>query len=112
VEHLEARRWVEVAQVAAFGAGVRQQSLSVQVEGHPLALFRVDEDFYALDDICSHEYSRLSEGEIWDGEVYCAKHGSRFELATGAVHGLPATEPVRAYPVKVQEGRVYVLWPD
>ncbi len=66
-------------------------SLSVSVEGHLVALFRTEEGIFALDDICSHEYSRLSEGEVWAGEVYCQKHGSRFNLRTGAVTGLPAT---------------------
>lgn len=106
------RRWVEAAQLSAFRPGPRQQCLAVELEGHPVALFKVDDAYYALDDICSHEYSRLSEGEIWDGEVYCAKHGSRFDLATGAAHGLPATEPVGSYEVKVQEGRLYLSWPE
>lgn len=85
-------------------------SIAVTVEGHPVALFRTEEGIFALDDICSHEYSRLSEGEVWAGEVYCQKHGSRFNLATGAVTGLPATQPVRAWPVKVQDGGIWIAW--
>jgi 3-phenylpropionate/trans-cinnamate dioxygenase ferredoxin component len=85
-------------------------TLSVNVEGHPVALFRTEEGIYALDDICSHEYSRLSEGEIWAGEVYCQKHGSRFNLRTGAVTGLPATQAVRTWPVKVEAGKIWIAW--
>ena len=85
-------------------------SLSVTVEGHAVALFRTEEGVFALDDVCSHEYSRLSEGEIWEGEVYCPKHGSRFTLATGAVTGLPATQPVRSWPVKVENGGIWIAW--
>ncbi len=84
--------------------------MSVSVEGHPVALFRWEGGVYALDDICSHEYSRLSEGEVWGGEVYCPKHGSRFNLRDGAVTGLPATQPVASYPVKVEQGEIYILW--
>jgi len=72
------------------------------------ALFRLADGIYALDDICSHEYSRLSEGEIWRGQVMCPKHGSRFDIKTGKVEGLPATRPVRTYPVKVEEEAVYI----
>jgi nitrite reductase/ring-hydroxylating ferredoxin subunit len=83
-------------------------SLGVQVEDHPVAIFRTEEGIFALDDICSHEYSKLSEGEVWAGEVYCQKHGSRFNLRTGAVTGLPATQPVRAWAVKVESGGIWI----
>ncbi len=72
------------------------------------ALFRLPDGVYALDDVCSHEYSRLSEGEVWRGQVMCPKHGSRFDIKTGKVEGLPATRPVRTYPVKIEGGAVYV----
>jgi len=85
-------------------------SMCVTVEGTAVALFRTDRGIYALDDVCSHEYSRLSEGEVWEGEVYCPKHGSRFSLATGAVTGLPATQPVRSWPVKVENGEIWIAW--
>jgi len=85
-------------------------SMCVTVEGKAIALFRTDQGIFALDDVCSHEYSRLSEGEVWGGEVYCPKHGSRFALATGAVTGLPATQPVRAWPVKTENGGIWIAW--
>ncbi len=73
-----------------------------------MALFRTEEGIFALDDICSHEYSKLSEGDVWGGEVYCQKHGSRFNLRTGAVTGLPATKPVKTWDVKVEDGEIWV----
>jgi 3-phenylpropionate/trans-cinnamate dioxygenase ferredoxin subunit len=83
-------------------------TMTVTVDGSPVALFRSPDGVFALDDICSHEYSRLSEGEVWDGEVYCQKHGSRFDLRTGAVTGLPATLPVRPWLVKLEDGALWV----
>jgi 3-phenylpropionate/trans-cinnamate dioxygenase ferredoxin subunit len=85
-------------------------SMCVIVQGTAIALFRTEEGVFALDDVCSHEYSRLSEGDIWEGEVYCPKHGSRFSLATGAVTGLPATQPVRSWPAKVENGGIWIAW--
>lgn len=96
-------QWVKVASDADLVS-----TMSVEVDGHPVALFRTDEGVYALDDICSHEYSRLSEGDVWAGEVYCQKHGSRFNLRTGAVTGLPATKPVGTWDVKVEDGEIWV----
>ena len=87
-------------------------SMCVTVEGKAVALFRTEAGVFALDDVCSHEYSRLSEGEIWEGEVYCPKHGSRFALATGAVTGLPATQPVRSWPAKIENGGIWIAWPS
>jgi 3-phenylpropionate/trans-cinnamate dioxygenase ferredoxin subunit len=73
-----------------------------------VALFRTEEGIFALDDICSHEYSRLSEGEVEDGQVACAKHGSRFSLRTGEAAGFPATRPVGTWAVKAEGGWIWV----
>ena len=86
-------------------------SLGVEVDGDPVALFRTDEGIFALDDICSHEYSLLSEGEVEDGQVACAKHGSRFSLRTGDVTGFPATRPVRTWAVKAEGGWIWLSKP-
>jgi 3-phenylpropionate/trans-cinnamate dioxygenase ferredoxin subunit len=102
--------WVEVAALSHFEGD--EEVIRVEVDGHALALFKLDDGFYALDDICSHEYSRLSEGEIWDEEVYCPKHGSRFNIHSGAVRGLPAVKPVHSYPVRVEEEKILVRWQD
>jgi nitrite reductase/ring-hydroxylating ferredoxin subunit len=75
-------------------------------------LFRTEEGIFALDDICSHEYSRLSEGEVEDGQVACAKHGSRFDLRTGEVTGFPATRPVRTWAAKAEEGWIWLATPS
>jgi len=101
---------VPVADASSFRQGGNCVGVAVECGGAVLAVFRVGERYFALDDTCSHEYSRLSEGEVLDGEVYCPKHGSRFDLSTGEVRGLPATEPVRAYPAKEEDGKVWVLW--
>jgi 3-phenylpropionate/trans-cinnamate dioxygenase ferredoxin subunit len=101
--------WKKVAEEALVG---EEEGLGVVCYGRRLVLFRLEDGIHVLDDVCSHEYSLLSEGEIWDDEVHCAKHGSRFNIRTGAVRGLPATLPVRVYPVKVEDGSVYVELDD
>ncbi len=73
-----------------------------------VALFRLVDGIFATENSCSHEYSQLSEGMIMGDDVYCPKHGSRFDIRTGAVRDLPATRPVKTYPVKVEDGVVYV----
>jgi nitrite reductase/ring-hydroxylating ferredoxin subunit len=95
--------WIKVASAEELVS-----TMSVTIDGIPVALFRTEEGIFALDDICSHEYSQLSEGDVWAGEVYCQKHGSRFNLRTGAVTGLPATKPVGTWEVKVENGEIWV----
>lgn len=97
--------WVRVAEDRELS-----RSLGVQCQGHAVALFRLEDGISALDDVCSHEYSLLSEGEIWEGEVYCPKHGSRFDIRNGEVRSLPAVAAVRSYEVKVEDGGIYVKW--
>jgi 3-phenylpropionate/trans-cinnamate dioxygenase ferredoxin subunit len=86
----------------------------VVLDGVEVCLARgEDGTYYAIGDVCSHEDYSLSEGEVWDEEVECPAHGSRFHLATGAVSGLPATQPVPAYRVRVEGEDVLVeLEPD
>ncbi len=66
----------------------------------------------ALDDVCSQEYSLLSEGEIRDGEVYCPKHGSRFDIRSGAARSLPAFKPVSTHDVRAENGTIFVEMED
>jgi 3-phenylpropionate/trans-cinnamate dioxygenase ferredoxin component len=78
-----------------------------------IALVRVDDDFYAVNDRCSHEDYSLSEGEVLseECEIECWKHGSTFDLRTGEACSLPATKPVPVYRVKVDGVDVIVEVP-
>ena len=67
-----------------------------------------DGEFYAINDICTHEEFNLSDGELWGLSVECPQHGSRFDLRDGHVTGLPAVVATQSYPVTVEGGDVYV----
>lgn len=71
-----------------------------------------DGTFYALNDICTHEEFYLSDGELWGMDVECPQHGSRFNLATGKVTGLPAVVPAKTYAVTVEGSEIFVEVPD
>ena len=76
-------------------------ALRVVVDGVPVALVRSNGEVYAIRDVCSHANVALSEGEVDDQTIECWLHGSRFDLVTGRPTGLPATQPVPVYPVKI-----------
>jgi 3-phenylpropionate/trans-cinnamate dioxygenase ferredoxin subunit len=80
----------------------------VEVGGHRVAIFRVDGKVYALGDRCSHAEASLAEGEVFDDEVECPRHGSAFGLADGVPRSLPATSPVPIYQADVEDDVVYL----
>jgi len=79
-----------------------------------VAIVRIDGDVYAIGDRCTHADVSLGEGEV-DSEartVECWKHGSQFDLRTGAPLSLPATKPTPTYEAKVVDGRIVVELPS
>ena len=83
-------------------------ALRVDVADRDVAVVRDGEDWYAIDDECSHAAIPLSEGDVEGCEIECWLHGSRFDLRTGKPSGPPATEPVAVYPVKIDGDDVLV----
>ncbi|TMK95331.1 MAG: non-heme iron oxygenase ferredoxin subunit [Actinobacteria bacterium] len=81
------------------------------VDGRLVAVVNLgDEGFRAVDAICSHEHYYLDEGEVdVDLEtIECPKHGSTFDLDTGAARTLPAITPVDVFPVTVTDDDVLI----
>ncbi|WP_049564233.1 non-heme iron oxygenase ferredoxin subunit [Streptomyces sp. SBT349] len=74
----------------------------VDLGGVPVAVVRTEGAVYAVNDICSHANVSLSEGEVEDCQIECWLHGSSFDLRTGKPTGLPATQPIPVYPVKIE----------
>ena len=80
------------------------------IAGIPVAVVRIDDDVYAIGDVCSHANVSLSEGEVWcdEKEIECPKHSSTFDLLTGEPVTLPATQPVPVFDARVVDGDVVV----
>ena len=78
------------------------------VEDRPVALCNVEGEFHAFEDICTHQFTHLSEGEFVGSEIKCPLHGAKFDVKTGAAKTLPAVKPVPMHEIKVKGGNVYV----
>ncbi|MEV0933624.1 non-heme iron oxygenase ferredoxin subunit [Streptomyces phaeochromogenes] len=79
-----------------------------EVESVPVSLVLTEEQVFAIHDVCSHSAVSLSEGEVDGCTVECWLHASRFDLRTGHPLDPPATRPVPVYPVRIEDGSVYV----
>ncbi len=82
------------------------------VEDRKIAVFRVEDGFYAIEDICTHDGGPLAEGEVEGHEVICPRHGARFDIRTGDVLSPPAVTPVESYPVRVEGNELFIGLPD
>ena len=78
------------------------EAVGATVDDQDVAIARDGDEFFAVEDICSHAAVALSEGEVEGCTIECWLHGSRFDLRTGKPTGLPATEPVSTFPVEVR----------
>ncbi len=82
--------------------------MAAQVGGRELALFKVGEEVFATDALCTHGNARLCDGFVEGHTVECPLHQGRFDLRSGAPCGEPAAEAVKTYPVRMEGGRVWV----
>lgn len=74
---------------------------AVEIAGVEVCLVRLGNEIFAVHDECTHESVPLSEGDVEGGAIECWRHGSRFDLRTGAVLNPPAADPVQTYPVQI-----------
>jgi 3-phenylpropionate/trans-cinnamate dioxygenase ferredoxin subunit len=80
----------------------------VEVEDHLVAIFHVGGEFFALDDLCTHDGGPLAEGELDNYTIRCPRHGAMFDIRTGAALTMPATRPTAVHAVRVEGGEVLV----
>ena len=93
---------------AASAAEVRSRGCTVvNLDGHTLALFAHGDRIYAVDNRCPHMGFPLDRGTVKDGILTCHWHHARFDLASGGTFDQFAGD-VRAFPVEVREGEVWV----
>ena len=100
-----------IGTLADFPSG---EARRVDVDRHPIAVVRIDDDLYAIGDTCTHQRISLSEGDVHASErtLECWKHGSAFSLETGEPSSLPATRPTPVFTVVRDGDDVYVEVPQ
>lgn len=98
--------WVNVAPMSEFRPGSRR---TVEIEDVTIIVFNLEGEYYAIEDLCTHDYSPLSGGDIEGEEIICPRHGARFDIKTGEALTAPAYEPLPTFPVRIEGGIVQVI---
>lgn len=97
--------WCEVAKAGEIPAG---QCKAVIVNDRMVAVINLEGTFYAIDNICTHDYAELCDGMILGDRIQCPLHGAQFSIRTGAVLSPPAYEALNTYEVRVTQGVIQV----
>jgi 3-phenylpropionate/trans-cinnamate dioxygenase ferredoxin subunit len=97
--------WEEVAKIGEIESGTCK---TVEVDGTQVALFNLDGEFYAIEDICPHDGSEISCGIILGEEIMCSRHGARFCIKTGKVTAPPAYDDIDKFPVRIENNAIQV----
>ena len=99
--------FVTVAKVGEIPAGGVKV---VRLDDRDLAIYHLEDGYYAIDDVCTHDGGELASGVLEGDVVECPRHGARFSVRTGAVLSAPAVVPVATYEVKVENDEIQVAW--
>lgn len=104
----------DAVDVCGFDELASGEAKRVDLDGHRLAVVRIEDDVYVIGDRCTHAEASLSDGEV-DVEtrhIECWRHGSSFSLVTGEPDVPPATKATAVYQARVHDGRVVVVLAD
>lgn len=97
--------WIDAVAVDALAVG---EKTVVSTTYCDIALFHLDDGFYAIEDRCSHDGGELASGVCEGGEIICPRHGAHFCIRDGRALTPPAYEDITAFAVRVDHGMVQI----
>jgi len=95
--------WIDVIAETALQVG---EHIVVDVDGVDVAVFKLEDGFYALEDVCTHDGAEIASGIVEGDEIICPRHGAKFCIKTGQVKCAPAYEDIEVFEIKVELGRI------
>ena len=97
--------WIDVLDASDMPQG---DVTAVMVNGNEIALYEVDGEVFATDNLCTHGAARMSDGFLEGHEIECPFHQGRFDVCTGKAMCAPLSQDIRVYPVRIENKRVLV----
>jgi 3-phenylpropionate/trans-cinnamate dioxygenase ferredoxin subunit len=87
------------------------ERLFVEIDGTPIVIFRIADQLFAIQDLCSHDDGTLGDGELEGYDVICPRHGAHFDIQSGKALAMPAVVDIKAYVVRVLNKQIEVGLP-
>jgi 3-phenylpropionate/trans-cinnamate dioxygenase ferredoxin subunit len=81
---------------------------TVLVDDASVVVFNLNGEYYAIEDVCTHDGGQLTGGTVEGDEIVCPRHGARFCIRTGEALSAPAYEPAAKFPVRIENGVIQV----
>jgi nitrite reductase/ring-hydroxylating ferredoxin subunit len=81
---------------------------AVDLANEVVCIINVDNDFYAMGNVCTHQGGPLNEGMLDGYEVECPWHLAKFDVRTGNVLAPPAEKSIPSYDVKVEGNNILI----
>lgn len=97
--------WIRVAAVGEIAPGGCKVA---DVDGTTVAVFNIGGEFFAIEDVCTHDGGELASGTLEGDQVVCPRHGARFCVRTGEALTAPAYEPTAKFPLRIENGVIEV----
>lgn len=98
----------EFIQVAKVSDVAVSGKLILEVEDRMVVLVHINDQFFCIDDVCTHDGGPLGEGELCGFELACPRHGAKFDVRNGVALTMPATEATVVHEVKIEGDNVFV----
>lgn len=100
-----AQNWIDVI---ALDCVPEDDVIGIEAGGKDLALYGAGGAVFATNNICTHGHARLCDGFLEGFEIECPRHQGRFDIRNGKAMCAPLAEDLASYPVKIENGRVFV----
>lgn len=97
--------WIDAAAVGAVPSG---DVIGIEVAGRDIALYEVAGEIFATSNVCTHGHARMSDGFLQGREIECPLHQGRFDVCTGKAMCAPLTDDIPTYPVRIEQGRIFI----
>lgn len=97
--------WIPVAKAGELAPGAWRR---VDADGTAIVVFNLEGEYYAIEDVCTHDGGQLTGGTVEGAQIVCPRHGARFCIRTGEALTAPAYEPTATFPVRIEAGEIQV----
>jgi nitrite reductase/ring-hydroxylating ferredoxin subunit len=98
-------KWIPIAKISD---PIDRHGTPLEVEGEEIALFMIDGCRYAASNVCTHQFTLMTDGYVEGEYIVCPMHQGRFHIPTGAPQGAPVTKPLRVFALRVEGDDVLI----